>query len=333
MGISDMPTFFGRQYMRANPGPVERVVGVCLLLLLGLLVGTFFHTSGLLGGKPIAEPAADAVQKRLVDVGDSDIKAPGDIEIYADNLYEKINGKEGMFRAYHVVDLQFGRYLDTRTGREYDVYVYDMAAPANAFGIYMSERSRSAEVFKVGRDGYRSGTSIFFWKDKFYVNVQGPVDGDGSDFETSRKIATAISDSITDSGEAFWAEAVLPVRERVPHSVSYEATSGLGYDFLKRLFKADYSTGDQPYRLFIHKADSVKGARLLFEQFAEASAKYDKILSRDKSEGGEILVADSLGIFNVAFCKGIYFGGVTECEDKELAIKQAVAFCDGLAVD
>lgn len=329
-----MPTFFARKYMRAKPGPMERVVGWGVLLLLALLVGTFFYTSGLLVEKPTGEsaggPAAHAMRTRLVDVVGGDIKTPANIEIYTDNLYEKIDGKEGMFRAYYVVELQFGRYLDTRTKQEYDVYVFDMAEPVNAFGIYMAERSKTADVFEIGRDGYKSDTSIFYWKDKFYVNVQGPVEGGAADFETSKKIATAIADSITDTGAPFWAETTLPAKDRIPHSFNYEATSGLGYDFLKQLFRADYSAGKQSYRLFIHKAESSPAAQAIFEQYAQASAKYDKVLSREKSPGGETLVADSLGIFNVAFCKDIYFGGVTECENKELAIKQATAFRDAL---
>ena len=40
-----------------------------------------------------------------------------------------------------------------------------------------------------------------------------------------------------------------------------------------------------------------------------------------------------MGVFGAAFCKGIYFGGVAECEDRPLAEQKAAAFRDGLPAD
>ncbi|UCD29122.1 MAG: hypothetical protein JSV03_01160, partial [Planctomycetota bacterium] len=205
-----MPTFFARKYMRDKPGPTEQVVGVFILILLVLLVGTFLFTSGLFAGKVVDGPVAAKVESRFVALDDSDIAVPAKIEVYTDNLYEKIDGKEGVYRAFHVVELRFGRYRDTAAKQDFDVYVYDMAVPANAFGIYMAERSLTADVFPIGREGYISGTSIFFWKDKYYVYVLGSVDDDQAVLEKSTKIARAIADTISDEGEPFWAVSLLP---------------------------------------------------------------------------------------------------------------------------
>jgi len=276
---------------------------------------------------PAAAPvAAVAGRARFVDPGDAEILAPIEIERYTDNLYEKIDGREGQFRAFHFVELRFGRYADTRHEQTFDVYLYDMAEPANALGIYASERSGDVQAIDLGRGGYASGTSVYFWKGKFYVYVLGPVEGDETAARTAERIAAAVAATIADDGKPFWAEALLPGKERIPSSLSYRATSALGYDFLERMFLADYKSGEQPYQLYVLKTDSPVAARELFNRFAEATAKYDTVLARDDSSGSENIVSETLGIYSVAFCKGSYFGGVIECENRALAEERATAF-------
>jgi len=283
--------------------------------------------------EPPAKPAAVvAGQARFVDLGDADILTPEKTERYTDNLYEKIDGREGQFHAFHFVELRFGQYVDTRSAQSFDTYLYDMGEPANALGIYMSEQSGDIQAIDVGRDGYRSGTSVYFWKGKYYVYVLGPVEGDEASARTAQRIAAAIATSIADDGKAFWADALLPTAERIPQSLSYRATSALGYDFLNRMFVADYKSGEKAYQLYIIKADSPADARELFMKFADATAKYDKVLARDDSPGHERIVSEALGIYSVAFCKGNYLAGVIECEDRTLAEEKATAFRDSLPV-
>jgi len=324
-----MPTFLARKYRRGRPGPTERGIGVCILLLLVVIVAAFITTSGMIA-RESDEKSVARVQTRFVGLGDGTIQPPAKIEVYTDNLYEKINGKEGAYRAFHVVELKFGRYLDTAAGDEYDVYVYDMALPVNAFGIYMVERNRSARVLQVGRGGYLSGTSVFFWKGKYYVNVLGSADSGEAITGNSKKIAKAIADTITDDGGQFWADTLLPAENRLPHSFSYQATNALAYDFLSQMFIADYAIGGESFQMFIIKTASDGAARVLLDKYAQEAVKYDKILSRTKEKGGEMLLADSMGVYSAIFCKGVYFGGVTECENKDLAAKKAADFRDSL---
>jgi hypothetical protein len=116
----------------------------------------------------------------------------------------------------------------------------------------------------------------------------------------------------------------------VPGSLSYRASSGLGHEFLEELFIADYKTGDTEYQMFILRQPDAAGAGRIFAQFADATAQYDKIVSREATDGGETLVGESSGVFTVAFQRGIYFGGVTECDDKDLALRQAARMRDAL---
>ncbi len=277
------------------------------------------------------ETQSVAGRARFVEIGGGDLLAPTRIERYAENLYEKIDGKEGMFRAFHVVDLRFGQYLEQAGRQVFDVYVYDMAEPANALGIFMRERPRVADKLDIGRGAYRSGGSVYFWKGPYYLNVLGPSDGGDEAFSISRRIADAIAETIADDSGPFWAEAVLPLEHRLPDTFRYAATSALGYEYLERMYLADYEEDGKPYQMFVLKADSVERARELFNQFVESTQRYDKVLKRETVEGGEIMLGDSMGIFTAAFYRDEYFGGVCECEDLDLAQARAAMLRDRVA--
>lgn len=317
----------GRYYMELNSDAVSVTEAVRGLASRQLAYGGPFGGQG--EGTPImgeenrgtVEPAAG--KARFAEVDDPAIMAPTEIERYAENLYEKINGKEGMFREFNVVDLRFGQYVNVRTQETFDVYVYDMARPVNAMGIFMKEFPPSPPKVDIGRKGYRSGYSIYFWKGPYYVNVLAPTEGNDQTQAAATRVAEAIAVTIADEGKSFWAEDLLAADEQVADSFRYIATGGLGFEFIKRLFLAEYKTGEMEYELFLHRSESAGEAAKLFEQFVEETQKYDTILSNEKSENGAIVAADVLGIYTVAFYEGSVFGGATECEDLELARKKA----------
>lgn len=272
-------------------------------------------------------------QARFADPGDPAITVPSKIERYTDNLYEKIDGREGQYRSFNFVELRFAQYLDTRGQQAFDTYVYDMAEPVNAMGIYMVERSPDAKLIQLGREGYVSGTSAYFWKGKYYVNVLGPAEGDANAAKIALQIAQVIAASIADDGRLPWADKLLPTQDRLPDTLSYTATSALGYDFLQQLFKANYKTGETTYQAFLVKADNPAKAAELFKKLAEATAKYDKVVAQQASPGGETFTGQSLDVYSVCFHKGIYLGGIIECEDRALAERRAAELRDGLPAE
>lgn len=338
-------SLFSRKIMRGKPGRKEKAIGALILVLLALVVSTFLLTGGLLarvvGGSPLLTVVKNAIgiteeplfvaplhpidpaAAQFADVQGLD--SPAEIERYTDNLYEKINGREPQFRAYHFVELRFGRYRDVERKETFDAYIFDMTAPANAFGIYAKERSGISGSVEIGRDAYQSGAAIFFCKSKFYVYVLGPADGGEAAGATSKRIAESIAGTIAFEDEPFWAEPLLPVENRLARSLSYHATSALSYEFLENVFLAKYKTGDVSYQMFLMKAADDAEIEALFGLLADRldKSRYDKIVSRDNVDNGETLVCDSLGYFLAAFRTGVYLGGVIECEDREVAVRQA----------
>lgn len=300
-----------------------------------LIAGSAPRTGGTpaLSGSDGATARATVVEASFAEVPGGRILAPTKIERYTDNLYAKINGKEGMFRSYLFKELRFGQYQDATAGTTFDVYIYDQGEPVNAFGIYASERSPNAQQVAIGRDAYASGASIYFCKGKYYVNVLGPEDGGEAALESATQIARAIADTITAKSEPFWAEALLPQEQRVPDSIRYLATSALGYQFLSGVFTANYEIDGTSYQLFILLAADREEAASLLDEFAKATAEYDKVVSREAYDHGETVIGDSLGYFSVVFNKGVFLGGAIECEEREVAERQAIAFREQLPLD
>lgn len=269
-------------------------------------------------------------QARFAEVPGGRILAPSTIERYTDNVYEKINGKEGAFRAFHFQELRFGRYAVSGTKEVYDVYIYDMAEPVNAFGMYMSERSYTAAPVELGRAGYVSGSSAFFWKSKYYVNVLGPPD-DADKSETSVTIAKAIDETITDDGRPFWAEEVLPEANRVPFSLSYQATSALTFGFLEGIFIARYKSDEGvEYDMFVGRYETPDRAAEIFDRYAVAVVESDDEVAKESGEGYRQIVTESVGYYTAAFVVGNCFAGVTETDDKNLVFKQSESFREQL---
>lgn len=284
----------------------------------------------------VASGAGPAVPKaggaaRFAEVEGGDVQPPTKIERFTDNLYEKIDGREGQYRAFGFVELRFGQYQDTRRQQTYDVYLYDMGQPNNAMGIYMAEKSEGAQAIPVGQEGYLSGANAYFYKGKYYVNVLGPSEGDQAAAENARRIAVAIAETIADTGKKLWADALLPREGRL--ELKYQPESALAHDFLDRFFFATYKLEGVEFKMFIHKAPGADEAKALFAKYAEEAPKYDTLVSRESSDGGETIVTESMGAYTVAFHKGPYFAGVTDCKDRERAIQQAAAFCKTLNAD
>lgn len=280
---------------------------------------------------PADTPAAPAPKAaggaaRFAEVKGGDVQPPVKIERFTDNLYEKIDGREGQFRAFGFVELRFGQYQDVRRRTSYDVYIYDMGQANNALGIFTAERSEGAEPLAVGQGAYLSGTSAYFHKDKYYVNVLGPADGDKPEAQVAERIATAIAETIAGGGGKLWADALLPAEGRAG-PLRYQTTSALSQDFLERFFFCKYTIGGASLEMFIHKAPGAAEAKALFAKYAEEAPKFDHLVSRKPSDGGETVVTEMGGVYTVAFHKGPYFAGVTECKDREVAVKQAAGLC------
>ncbi len=257
--------------------------------------------------------------------------APQQISTYnPGNLWEKIDGRAEQYLAFEFERLIFGTYrLAADPGSAIDCFIYEMRDPLKAYGIYQAERSGHPQELKVGKEGYRGKGTIFFIKGKAYVQLIAAEDAKVAD-EQSMQLAEAIAASIKDEGGGNWAEDVLPKQDLVAGSFSYQPKNAFNLDFLNDVFAAEYEAGDVHMVLFVHRAEDPAAAKKLFEEYAEYVPKQGKVVEKQDSPGGETLIADFSGEYDIIFYKGRYFAGANAASNLPAAKKRIGELRDAL---
>ncbi|MFQ6048268.1 MAG: DUF6599 family protein, partial [Phycisphaerae bacterium] len=286
----------------------------------------------LAGERPTTLPAAATTEvpaghALLPVVGQPRWRPPAQIRVFGPaNLYEKIDGRAALYHSFGFVRLTFATYRHASRPQLYvDCYLYDMGQPENAFGIFKAEQPDQAEPAEVGRQGYRAASSIFFWKGSYYVQLLTA----GTERAYERfvpALAEAIAARIDDDGSKLWADAILPDRDRVPGSFTFQKSDAFNLEFLTRLYMAEYSAGGQTWTTFVHRAASPAAAQALLGQYADYLERYGKLLDRQRRSDGQMVAGQVGGYYDVVFCKGRYFGGINGATAEALARRRALAF-------
>ncbi len=261
-------------------------------------------------------------------LAEPDLAGPGEVRTFGpDTLYEKINGKAQLYHSYNFAELLFTTYAAGEDAG-IDLYVYDMGQPDNAFGIYRTEQGDGGEPADVGRNGYLSGSSVFFWKGKYYVNLLAAgvepghesEGGDNSDLrEIALKLARAVADALPEADQSLWADKVLPAENRVPDTFEFRKSDVFGLSFLHDVFTAQYAIGDGELTLFVMRNDNPQQAAETFEQYKAFAGRYGKVLDVAEIDGATVMTSESIGTYDVIFVKDTYLGGATAAEDLQTA--------------
>ncbi len=245
----------------------------------------------------------------------------------ADTLYMKINGRAELYLAYDVAKLNCASYEWSEAPDLFvDVYVYDMASPWNAFGIYAMERPPDPKAIAIGREGYDAVGSLFFWKGAYYVQVLPSEDTDDVN-EVARSIARKIERQIDDAMAPIPGLSLLPDENRIAYSDRYVLRNALSQSFLNHVFTAQYETPAGPLTAFVSVRTDGNDAIELFQKYRDSVGLYAKTLDAKSALGDiECFAADVLGTIDLVFADGPVFAGVTEAPSLEEAIAFAKPF-------
>jgi len=238
-------------------------------------------------------------------------------------LYEQINGRATFFLSYDMIRMTFVSFgYGDESAKFVDLSIYDMGTPTNAFGVFSGERSPGESPLGLGRAGYRSGANYFLWQGRYYIRIISS----GSTGEFKRiglELARQMTDFLPDAGEPVWGLAALPLKDRVPQSVQFLKTDAMGLDFMRNTYMAQYRKGSSQVSAFLSRRDSVQSARDTVVQYARFAEKYGRGIERLQVGEAELMVCDMGGSFDVVFHKGDTVGGVSDVEDRALAIRTA----------
>lgn len=131
--------------------------GLAWLLFLASLVGCGAAPASLVGALPGAN-------------GLPDWTPAGEAQAYdQENLFDLVNGQAESYFAYGFEQVATRRY-ENGQGVELDLQIWQLARPADAYGLFTA--SRGGTPLAVGDGGDADpGRRIVFWQDRYYVQV------------------------------------------------------------------------------------------------------------------------------------------------------------------
>ncbi len=151
--------------------------------------------------------------------------APGAEESYApDTLHRYIDGAAEVYLSLGVKGVRAVRY-EKPGAPEIIADVFDMGSDARAYGAYHHD-VRDGEGAGVGRESTIDGTTLAFWKGRYFVSVIAVGEGSGV-AEAVGALGRRIAEAIPDSGSPPRVAALLPERGIVRSRVHYVTSPSL----------------------------------------------------------------------------------------------------------
>jgi hypothetical protein len=283
---------------------------------------------------PEMKAATEAIAQALDGLTPEGLAQKGTVERYSEaNLYEKIDGRSELFHSYDVRGMTFVTFSKADDPAEFiDVFLYDMATPLGAFGIYSIERPSGGEAVATGDGGHRAGADLFFRKGRYYASIltSGPD-------EDIRKSASALADTLAKrlKGETaeIWGLAVLPAKGRVEDTVRYLMVDAMGLDFLTDTFTAQYRDGEAGFTAFVARCKSAEDAAGVLAKFRAHLEEFGTMAEPAKIEGAPIMFSDMGGDQFIGACQvGGVIAGVTEVKGRDAAVKAMTFLLKGLKI-
>jgi hypothetical protein len=276
----------------------------------------------------------DTIARALEGLTPDGFARKGPVERYTEaNLYEKINGRSELFQSYDVAGLAFATFAGAGDPAQFiDVFLYDMATPLGAFGIYSVERPPGGKAIATGDGGHRAGADLFFRKGRYYASVltSGP---DGDVQKAASALAEALAGRLKGEAAEIWGLALLPARNRIDDTVQYLMVDALGLDFLTDAFTARYRDGEAEFTALVARCKSADHAAEVLGKYRAHLGEFGDMAGPAEVEGVSATFADMGGGDFDGVCRvGDFIVGVTSVKGRDAAVKAMAFLLKGLKV-
>ncbi len=217
-----------------------------------------------------------------------------------DTLYDYIDGSAEVYRALNVHKVYARRY-GKEGAPEIIADIFDMGTSYDAYGAYHHD-IREGESARIGQESELHGSSLSFWKDRYFVCII-PFDDTPAMRKAVEAIAEAISASIPGEGPPPPLAAALPAKNLVTSQVHYFHThSALNTHFFvaeDNILKLDSDTNGVAARYRSADADAPPFALIAIEypsgqRASAASASFRATYLPDASANGMVQTENGL---------------------------------------
>ena len=171
-----------------------------------LLASISFLVSGC---GPVPDHEMDAVIQPSFPPEVAGWTAAGDREDYdTESIYAYINGHAEVYLAYGMKRCVSRRYSQSEGGGEIVVDLFEMASPADAFGVFSHDRA--GETVEVGQGGVFRHGWLSFWTGTWYGSIYS-TDGEESSRQSVVDVGRAVAEGLPGGGEVPGLVSKLPV--------------------------------------------------------------------------------------------------------------------------
>jgi len=261
----------------------------------------------------LAQPAAArGVDRGPVPTGlASEGWSEGDLSQFdTDNLYVKINGREGYYKSFGFERLYFLSIIMTQDVQTaVDIELYDLGSTANAVGAYSGERSPGVtpQASESGLE-HLDRNALFLTRGRFYLRAIGS--------DESPEVIAQLEhlrrrfDTELPAEPLPWGYALFAGRMGIePGAISFVPENAFSFGFARNVYSARL---EDDAELFVTSAGSEAGARELAQQFMDGFRQYG-------TGGGDFIKDQYLGTWATATVSGPWVVGIHRARDASAA--------------
>ena len=172
-----------------------------------------------------------------------------------DNLWDFLDGAADTYLSYGFTDLHVAEYKKGKDVIKLEIYTHK--DDVQSFGIYSAERSPSFIFINVGAQGYKTDGTLNFFKGKYYIKIR-TYSKSQKVLQAVETLANKVSNMLTGSSEMPVVLKEFPDMGKKPNEETYIRQSVLGHEFLSGAFKAQYTSGNSDFTIFIFKKSSTE---------------------------------------------------------------------------
>jgi hypothetical protein len=309
----------------------ETLAGIAILFLLGIIAAsvlvvqgrydeTFFKKAVPQKSLAIDAPAIqDPTPETLPGMEPDGFNPMSDAEIFnPDTLSEKIDGKADLYIECDFRELVARRYINQKDpSLWFEVYIYDMAEPHNAFSVYSLQRRPNTKDSNVAPFSYSTENALFFTQGRYYVEIVGAKTSeilDAALVKTAEKIIAAYpSEHLTLKELSF-----LPTENMQKHTMKYFLKNAFGFEKLDNILTVNYDVSGKDIMVFIsERADPSEAVNLRkdYEKFLLDIG--GKSATDEKPVLPELVTIDLMGETEYFFSLGRFIAGIHAAPNRE----------------
>lgn len=309
----------GRRLYRRRFSTTESRIGIVILIALASVLG-WVAWKGNHADPSLFMLEMDLSQSAYVGAADrgplpAELAAPGwsegDVSQFDfDNLYVKINGREGYYKSFGFERLYFlsiASMDDPQTA--VDIELYDLGNAANAVGAYSGERS--PEVTPEANDSglaHVDRNALFLTRGRFYLRAIGS--------EESPEVTAQLEHlkrrfEVELPGEPLpWGYALFVGRMGMqPASVSFALENALSFGFARNVYSASLGEGGE---LFVTPGGTGTDAQELAARFRDGFRQYG-------TDEGDFIKDKYLGTYATVTAVGPWVVGIHRASESDSA--------------